>query len=61
MFGKTPVEDDGGSSIAANWRNSGTKYARLCNFYSFKVLQMNYITEADLNNTFGEFVAENGM
>ena len=48
-------------TIAANWRNSGGQYVGLCNYYAFKVLQMNHITEAGLKNAFDEFVAENGM
>ena len=48
-------------TIAANWRNSSGQYVGLCNYYAFKVLQMNHITEAGLKNAFDEFVAENGM
>ena len=48
-------------TIAANWRNSGNQYALLCNYYAFKVLQMNNIIETGLKNAFDGFVAENGM
>lgn len=33
----------------------------LCNYYAFKVLQMNHTTENGLKQKFDEFVAENGM
>lgn len=48
-------------SIAANWRNTGVQYVGLCNYYAFKVLQMNHTTENGLKQKFDEFVAENGM